>query len=408
MLVFILLCAIAHNNKLLKILKRSYFAMFNLRHISAGFTAVLVGYTSSAVLIIQAANAAGATPAQLESWLFALAISMGVSSILFSYIYKMPILTAWSTPGAAFLITSSSQYQMATLIGAFAVTGLLIVLTGLLKPFRVLLRQIPPVLSTAMLAAILLPFCLASFETISTEPIIFGVMFLVFVLAKRFVPNYTMLLLLISAVVLTIYVNTSSEVEPIALGLSQAEFMAPEFELSAILNISIPLYLITMLSQNLPGLAVLSSHQYQAPVKSILIGTGGLNTIAAPFGGFSVNLAAITAAICMTEEVDKNKDNRYQAAIWGGVFYLIAGLFATSIVALFMMFPPEVTKILAGLALLGTLMMCLTASLQDTHYREAALLTFLVTLSGASIFGINSILLGLAIGLVYSKVIEGR
>ncbi len=287
-----------------------------------------------------AANAAGATSEQLESWLFALAICMGVSSILFSYIYKMPILTAWSTPGAAFLITSSSQYQMTTLIGAFAVTGLLIVLTGLLKPFRVFLRQIPPALSTAMLAAILLPFCLASFETISTEPVIFGVMFLVFVLAKRFVPNYTMLLLLLSAVILAIFINTSSEVEAVTLGLSQAQFMAPEFELSAILNISIPLYLITMLSQNLPGLAVLSSHQYQAPVKTLFLGTGGLNIIAAPFGGFSVNLAAITAAICMTEEVDKNKDNRYKAAIWGGVFYLIAGVFATSIVALFMMFPP--------------------------------------------------------------------
>lgn len=382
--------------------------MFNLRHMSAGFTAVLVGYTSSVVLIIQAANAAGASPAQLESWLFALAISMGVSSILFSYIYKIPILTAWSTPGAAFLITSASQYSMASLIGAFVVTGLLIAITGLIKPFRQLLRAIPPALSTAMLAAILLPFCLGAFETVTTEPVMFAVMFLVFVLAKKFVANYTMLLLLVSAVLITFVINSGGNAEIVKLGVSQAQLIQPEFQLSAILNISVPLYLITMLSQNLPGIAVLSSHNYQAPVKSIFIGTGSLNALAAAFGGFSVNLAAITAAICMTEEVDKDKGNRYKAAIWGGVFYLIAGVFATSIVALFMMFPPEVTKILAGLALLSTLMMCLTASLQDTHYREAALLTFLVTLSGVSIFGINSILLGLAVGLAYSQILKNN
>lgn len=378
---------------------------WQLRHISAGFTTVLVGYTSSVAIIIQAATAAGANAAQLESWLFTLGIAMGLSSLLLSWWYKSPIVTAWSTPGAALLISAAAQYDMATNIGAFLVAGVLSFVTGLIKPISEALRKVPPALATAMLAAILLPFCLASFETINTAPIVFAIMFVVFLLTKRLMANYTMLCLLITAVVIAI-VTTPNFSQTLTFAFAKPSFVSPEFDLGAMINVAIPLYLVTMLSQNLPGLAVMQSYQYQTPIKPLFTTTGGASILAAPFGGFAINLAAITAAICMSEEVDKDPSQRYRAAIWAGVFYLIAGLFATSVVAIFLAFPPEVTKLLAGLALLGTLVMCLQSAFADNKYREPALFTFLIALSGVSIMGVNSILLGLILGLVYLKWVK--
>lgn len=372
---------------------------------SAGFTTVLVGYTSSVAIVIQAATMAGATPTQLESWLFILGIAMGLSTILLSWMHKSPVVTAWSTPGAAMLITAVGQYDIATNIGAFLLTGLLSFLTGLIKPVSTVLRKVPPQLATAMLAAILLPFCLGSFETINTAPYIFALMFGVFLITKRLMPNYTMLSLLVTGLAITLFLSSDVS-KTFELSLAQPSFVHPEFELSAILNITIPLYLVTMLSQNLPGLAVMQSYKYDNPVKPLFTVTGGTTVLSAPFGGFAINLAAITAAFCMTDEVDPDKSQRYRAAIWAGVFYIIAGLFATSVVAIFLSFPPEVTKLLAGLALLGTLVMCLQSSFSDSKYREPALFTFLIALSGVSFMGVSSILLGLVVGLFYLKLIK--
>ena len=378
---------------------------FRLSHMSAGFTTVLVGYTSSVAIVIQAATTAGASPAQLESWLFILGIAMGLSTILLSWMQKSPVVTAWSTPGAAMLIAVVGQYDIATNIGAFLLTGLLSFLTGLIKPISTVLRKVPPQLATAMLGAILLPFCLGSFETINTAPYIFALMFGVFLITKRLMPNYTMLSLLITGVAIALFVNTGVT-KSFELAIAQPTFVTPIFDMSAILNVTIPLYLVTMLSQNLPGLAVMQSYKYEAPVKPLFTVTGGTTVLSAPFGGFAINLAAITAAICMTEEVDSDKSQRYRAAIWAGVFYIVAGLFATSVVAIFLSFPPEVTKLLAGLALLGTLTMCLQSSFSDSKYREPALFTFLIALSGVSLFGVNSILLGLVVGLMYLKIVK--
>lgn len=378
---------------------------FRLSHMSAGFTTVLVGYTSSVAIVIQAATTAGASAAQLESWLFILGIAMGLSTILLSWIQKSPVVTAWSTPGAAMLITVVGQYDIATNIGAFLLTGVLSFLTGLIKPVSAVLRKVPPQLATAMLGAILLPFCLGSFETINTAPYIFALMFGVFLVTKRLMPNYTMLSLLITGVAIALFLNTGAT-KSLELSLAQPTFVTPIFDWGAILNVTIPLYLVTMLSQNLPGLAVMQSYKYEAPVKPLFTVTGGTTVLSAPFGGFAINLAAITAAICMTEEVDSDKSQRYRAAIWAGVFYIVAGLFATSVVAIFLSFPPEVTKLLAGLALLGTLTMCLQSSFSDSKYREPALFTFLIALSGVSLFGVNSILLGLVVGLLYLKIVK--
>ncbi|WMN88263.1 benzoate/H(+) symporter BenE family transporter [Vibrio parahaemolyticus] len=377
--------------------------LFNLSHLSAGFTAVLVGYTSSVVIIIQAATSAGATPSQIESWLLALGVTMGLTSIAYSWFYKTPILTAWSTPGAAMLVIASQQYDLSVVIGSFVVSGVLILLTGLISPLSRALERIPPQLGTAMLGAILLPFCLGSFQAVSSAPITFLIMFAGFLLAKNTIPRYAMLVLLILGVVCAVAVEDATlNIEE--LSIAQPMWVTPGLDLGAILNLSIPLYIITMLSQNLPGIAMMKSYQYDTPVKPILMGTGITNILSAPFGGFSVNLAAISAAICMTPEVDSDKTQRYRAVIWAGVFYLIAGVFATTVVAIFLSLPDEVTKILAGFALLGTLMMCLQSAFHDEGYRESALFTFLITLSGISFLGVSATLWGLLVGIMHLRL----
>lgn len=379
----------------------------SVSHITAGFSAVLIGYTSSIVIILQAATAAGASAAQIESWLLALGLMMGFSSIGYSWYYKTPILTAWSTPGAAMLVGVAPQHDLPTLLGAFVVTGALIFITGLITPLSNALKRIPLPLATAMLAAILLPFCINAFKPIMSVSGVFLLLFTTYALSKRFAANYTMLMLLIVSLVAAFYLDNTL-ISNANLAIAAPIWLLPQFDLGAIINIAIPLYIVTMLSQNLSGIAMMQSYGYNTPVKPILVGTGIINILGAPFGGFSLNLAAISAAICMNEHVDNNKHNRYRAVIWAGVFYLVAGALASSVVAIFLAFPREITEMLAGFALLGTLLMCLQSAFSNEYYREGALLTFLVTLSGISFLGLNAIIWGLIIGWGYSFLVRRR
>lgn len=376
-----------------------------LSHLTAGFTAVLVGYTSSVVIVMQAAAAAGASAAAIESWLLTLGVLMGVTSIGYSWYYKTPILTAWSTPGAALLVTAAAQYSLPTVMGGFVVSGLLIFITGLIKPLADALQRIPAPLATAMLAAILLPICVQAFTPMTTMPRIFALMFVSYLVTKKFLPKYTMLILLLLGLVSAYLIAPASTNMP-DLTLATPVWTTPEFQFEAILTIAVPLYLVTMLSQNLPGITLLRSYHYEVPVKPVLLGTGLSNALLAPLGGFSINLAAITAAICMNEEVDEDQQQRYRAVLWAGGFYILAGLLATSVVALFLSFPQEITQMLAGFALLGTLLMCLQTSFQSKGYLEPALLTFLVTLSGVALFGISAPLWGLLIGGLYLRLLR--
>lgn len=380
---------------------------FNLSHISAGFTAVLVGYTSSVVIIIQAATAAGATSSQIESWLLSLGVMMGATSILYSWYFKKPVLMAWSTPGAAMLVGAVGQYSMNEVIGAFVISGFLIILTGLISPLSKALSKVPAPLGTAMLGAILLPFCTKAFTPVMDNPIIFISMFVAFLIGKHFIPRYSMALLLVVGVMCSVF-SGAFEHQDIQISIAQPEWVMPHFNLSAMINLGIPLYVVTMLSQNLPGIAMIRSHFYEVPVKPILIGSGFANVIFAPFGGFSVNLAAISAAICMNPEVDPDASQRYRASIWAGVFYLIAGVWATTVVAIFLALPTEVSQVLAGLALVGTLLMCVHSAFNDLRYREGALFTFLITLSGISYLGVSSMIWGLFVGLVYVRMWSKR
>ncbi|EKL20257.1 benzoate transporter family protein [Vibrio cholerae HC-61A2] len=362
-----------------------------------------MGYTSSVVIVIQAATASGANPAQIESWLLTLGVVMGLTSILYSWFYKTPIVTAWSTPAAVMLAASAGQYSLPVVIGAFMFSGALFTLTGMLAPLTRALSKIPVPLGTAMLGAILLPFCAKAFTPLTDTPALFAFLFTSYLLAKHFVPRYTMLVLLLVSLGSALALGSFQHAD-LALRIATPIWVTPEFDWLAMLNLALPLYLITMLSQNLPGIAMLKSYQYDAPIKPILVGTGLATLMSAPFGGFSVNLAAISAAICMSEDVDQDKTQRYRAVLWAGGFYLLAGIFAALVVNLFLALPKPISAMLAGLALLGTLMMCLQSAFKIDEYREPALLTFVITLSGATLFGMSATLIGLVIGLAYLRL----
>ncbi len=374
-----------------------------LSHISAGFTAILIGYTSSVVIVMAAAKAAGASAAQTSSWLLILGVALGISSLFFSWRYKLPVLTAWSTPGAAMLANAIPGYSLNEVIGAFLVSGLLIFLTGLIRPLNRMIARIPTAISTAMLAAILLPFCVHAFTPLSTQPYWFLPLFIGFFAAKRFLPTYSMLILLLVAVAMALFSGAFSQAQ-FSLQITQPVWMPPELDLAAIINLGLPLYIITMLSQNLPGVAMLTSHGYRFTTQPFLLFSGALNALLAPFGCYSLNLAAISAAICMNKEVDADPAQRYKASMWAGLFYIIAGLWAGVVVTFFLALPKEITQILAGFALLGTLIMCLQTAFTREDNREAALLTFLISLSGISIMEISAPIIGLIVGIIYARL----
>ncbi|MGI2169480.1 benzoate/H(+) symporter BenE family transporter [Shewanella sp. MF05960] len=385
-------------------------------HISAGFTAVLVGYTSSVMIVIQAATQAGANAAQVSSSLLALGLAMGVTSIGFSWYYKTPILTAWSTPGAAMLIGVVGEFSLNQVIGAYIISAGLITLSGFIKPLTRLLSSIPPALAAAMLAAILLPFCVKAFIPLSDEPMLFCLLFISFMLAKQWLPRYAMAILLIVAIGYAIQADVFNSAirQQFNLSIASPIWITPEFTLLPILNISIPLYIITMLSQNLPGLSMLKSYGYlnkddtekgyHAHGSPLLIGSGLSTMLLAPFGVFSINLAAISAAICMDSSVDDDPQQRYRSTLWAGGFYIIAGLWAGAVVTLFMALPTTIGDMLAGLALMGTLLLCLHSAFDAVKYRESALLTFVCTLSGITFLGIGAAVWGLLLGLAHLVV----
>ncbi len=366
----------------------------------AGFVANLVGFSSSVALIFQAANSMTGANAQLtSSWLFALCIGSGLSTLILSFYYRQPILTAWSTPGAALLISSLQGVTPTLATGAFLFSALLISLCGVTGLFARLMHKIPTALASAMLAGVLVRFGMKVFEQMPLQPVLIISMLLVYFLAKRFYPRYAILFVLVvgSAVAWQqglLQANTQplTFVSPI--------FTSPSFDLATLLGVGLPLFIVTMASQNLPGIAVMRANGYQAPVSASLNVTGIINLLLAPFGCYAINLAAITAAICMGAEAHEDSTQRYKAAAFAGVGYLIAGAFGSSIVTLFAILPGALIMGVAGIALFGTIGASLHAALHDEHQREAALLTFLVTASGLSLWGIGSAFWGLVVGVL--------
>lgn len=369
-----------------------------LSHITAGLTAVIVGYSSAVVLVIKAAQASGADAGMIVSWLLMLGLGMGITCIGFSWFYKVPVVTAWSTPGAAFLIGAAGGFSLAEVIGAFVIAALLALIAARSRFITTQIERIPPAVSSAMLAGILLPVCLGIFSDAPEHPLLVVIFISVYLLGTVWFPRYSMLILLAVALVAGMW-----EAGEPAMAFEWAwpvpVWVAPAFTLSATVSLAVPLFLITLLSQNLPGIAILKSYDYHPDVRQVLSGVYVVNLITAPFGGFALNLAAITAAICMGENAGTDRQQRYKAGIMAGAGYLLFGVLASLVVYLFSQMPLVVVHLLAGLALFSTLQASLIKALDDQAHRKAALLTFLCCASGITVAQLGAPVWGLLAGL---------
>lgn len=370
---------------------------FPLPAVLAGFVAVLVGYASSAAIIWQAASAAGASDTQIAGWMTALGLAMGVSTLALTLWYRVPLLTAWSTPGAALLATSLHGVSINEVIGVFIFANALILLCGLTGLFARLMKIIPHSLAAAMLGGILLRFGLQAFRNIEGHLLLCGTMLLAWVLGKAFAPRYAIVGTLLAGIVAA---WASGDVVTSGLHFSPVlpEFIAPEFTLTTLISIGIPFFLVTMASQNAPGVATFQAAGYQVPVSPLMIFTGGLTVLLSGFGAFSVCIGAISAAVCLSPDAHPDASRRWLAAIAAGVFYLLAGIFGSSITALMTALPVSWIQTLAGLALLGTFSSSLYQALAHPHERDASIVTFLITASGITLLGIGSAFWGLIIG----------
>lgn len=364
----------------------------------AGFVAVLVGFTSSVAIIFQATQQLGATPAQTTSWMWALGMGMGLTSLGLSLWTRQPVLTAWSTPGAA-LLAATSGVPMAEAIGAFIVCGGLIVLAGITRAFERIMDRIPMAIASALLAGVLARFGLDAVRATPTAPVLVVVMLLTYLAGRRWWPRYATPAVLLAGIVVA---GLQGQLQ---LGVVRWDWAAPvwttpHFSLTTLIGVALPLFLVTMASQNLPGVAAQRASGYQTPVSASITATGLATVLLAPFGGYAFNLAAITAAICMGREAHEDPVRRYMASVMAGVFYLLIGLAGGAVVGLLQAFPKALVAAVAGLALLGTIAGGLSAALKEEKHRDAAILTFLVTLSGLSLMGIGSAFWGVVAGAV--------
>jgi len=377
----------------------TYKDYFHLPAIAAGFITVLVGLTSSAVIIFQAARAAGATAEQTGSWMIALGIGMGVTTIGLSLRYRAPVITAWSTPGAALLVTSLPGIPMAEAIGAFMFSAVLITLSGITGWFDKIIDRIPLPIASAMLAGILFQFGVDLFISMESRFLLVITMFTVYLFAKRFIPRYAIITVLIIGLLIC-QLQGLLNFDDLEFAVGLPVFVMPAFSINTLIGVGIPLFVVTMVSQNIPGIAVLRAAGYNTPISPLISWTGLTTLVLAPIGGFALNLAAITAAICTGVEAHADKDKRYLAGLSAGFFYLLLGVFGSTVAGLFAAFPTEFVLALAGLALLSTIANSLSVAVADTSTREAAAITFLVTASGLTLFGIGSAFWGLVSGVI--------
>ncbi len=363
----------------------------------SGFVAVLVGYASSAAIIWQAASAAGATAPQIAGWMTSLGIGMGISTLALSWWYKAPVLTAWSTPGAALLATSLQGVTLSETIGIFIFANALILICGVSGLFARLMKIIPHSLAAAMLAGVLLRFGLQAFSNLEGHLLLCGSMLLAWLLTKAFAPRYAIVAtLLVGSAVAALKGDVVTD--KLTFAVVMPEFIAPTFTLTTLVSIGLPFFLVTMASQNAPGFATLKASGYPVAVSPLIVFTGGLALLLSPFGVYSICIAAITAAICQSPDAHPDASKRWLAAAAAGVFYLLAGIFGGSISGLMAALPLSWIQTLAGLALLGTIGGSLHQALHNEAERDAAIVTFLLTASGATLAGIGSAFWGLVAG----------
>lgn len=376
-----------------------FFKDLSLSAFTAGFVAVLVGFTSSVAIVFQAAQAFQATPAQITSWMWALGLGMGLCSLVPSLLLRKPVMVAWSTPGAAVLATAglAGGFSMAEAVGAFMVCAALITVAGVTRWFERVMNRIPMEIAAALLAGVLARFGMQAFAAAQTALPLILLMLGAYLVARRLLPRYAVVITLALAIG---FVALRGEMSwsAIRFELAMPVFTAPQFTVSAIVSLALPLFVVTMASQNLPGVAVIRATGYDLPISRLITMTGLATLVLAPFGGYALNFSAITAAICMGPEAHPDRDKRYTAAASCGLLYVVIGIFGAVVTGLLTAFPKELVVAIAGLALLGTIGSGLAAALRDEPHREAALITFLVTLSGVVVAGVGSAFWGVVAG----------
>ncbi|CAN7457355.1 benzoate/H(+) symporter BenE family transporter [Trinickia sp. LjRoot230] len=383
------------------------FTDTSLHAVVAGFVAMMTGYASSLVLVFQAGRAAHLSEAQISSWIWALSIGMALSTIFLSLRYRAPVVIAYSTPGAALLIASLPHVAYGEAIGAFIVSAALVTVVGLTGWFDALMKRVPASIAAALLAGILFEIGIEIFHAAQYQPALVVTMFFVYLAMKRAAPRYTIPTTLAAGTALAGALGLI-DFGHFHVALAQPVFTMPQFSFAAAVSIGVPLFVVAMASQNMPGLAVLRADGYDTPSAPLVATTGIASLVLAPFGAHGVTLAAITAAICTGPEAHEDRTKRYTAALWCGLFYLMAGIFGATIAALFAALPKALIVSVAALALFGSIMGGLTNAMSHARYREAALVTFMVTASGLTLLSIGSAFWGLVAGLVTQVMLNTR
>ena len=380
---------------------------FSVPAVFAGFITFLVGISVSAVLVIQAAQTLGANTEQITSWFWALGLAIGLSGLLLSWKFKYPVATSWSTAGLALILATGSGYNLNEAIGAFLVCGLLTAILGFSGVFQKVLSYIPQSLTSAMLAGVLLKFGIALFASMQNEWAFILSLLAAYILSKRFWPRYSIVITVIAGIAMCpIFLNFS--MPSIDFGMAKPVWVTPEFSSSAILGLALPLFVINMASQYLPGLAMIKSYGYNPHVNHLIGWTGTAQALLAPFGSYSVNIAAISAAISLDDQVHPDPQKRYIAGMSCGFFYILMGIFAATLTSFLMSFPAIFITALAGIALLGTISHNIAIAFHEVSDREAALLTFLFSASGIQFFGIGSAFWGLIFGFAVHLILKLR
>lgn len=365
--------------------------------VSAAAVGTVIGFGGTVALIVQAGQAFGATPVQIISMVTALCLGIGLPSALVSWRMKTPVVLAWSTPGAALLAASTLGLGWANAVGAFVVAALLMIATGLIPVLGRLARRIPAAVASAMLAGVLLPFVLRLFKVAPEEMGLAVGLLALFIVMRRLFPAWTLPAVL-AAAFLVLGLRGQIDLPP-GTGLFGAlEPVIPVFDWRVAVSLGLPLFLVTLASQNLPGLVVLRAAGYEPPADRLILTTGIASLVIAPFGAHGVNLAAITAAICTGPDAHPDPERRWIVGVVYGGFYVLVALFAAPLTGLFVAMPPAVLAIITGLALIAPLTGALTTMLEGPDQREAAVLTFAATGSGLALFGIGAAFWGLVIG----------
>ena len=373
----------------------------------AGLVSVIVNYGGTFILVFQAAKVAGLSPELTASWVWSISIGVGVTGIVLSWTAREPIITAWSTPAAAFLITALATTPYAEAIGAYLLSAAAFVALGLSGYFEKAIRLIPPGIAAGLLAGILLQFGIGAFGGMSIDPVLAGLLIMAYLVLKRFTARYAVVGILVLGLAFLL-IEDRVDLSGLSLQLAAPVFTMPAFSLNATLSVALPLFLITLTGQYMPGMLVLRNDGFKTSANPIVTVTGLGSLLMAPFGSHAFNIAAITAAICTGREAHEDPSRRWIAGIAAGVFYILVGVFGVTLAALFMAFPATFITTLAGLALLGAIGGSLAGAMADAQAREASLITFLAAAANISLLGIGGAFWGLVIGLLAHAVLNGR